>query len=107
MFIFMLILKKICFNIRHMHNVFINSLGVFLPNEPIPSSEMEDYIGLIHGKPSRNRALVLRQNKIKTRHYAMGRDGKAMYSSAEMAAHAGYSFGEFVRWMVEDASCSR
>lgn len=25
----------------------------------------------------------------------------------EMAAHAGYSFGEFVSWMVEDASCSR
>lgn len=25
----------------------------------------------------------------------------------EMAAHAGYSFGEFVRWMVEDASCLR
>lgn len=25
----------------------------------------------------------------------------------EMAAHAGYSFGEFVRWMVEDASCAR
>ncbi|KQO80305.1 D-alanine--D-alanine ligase [Rhizobium sp. Leaf262] len=25
----------------------------------------------------------------------------------EMAAYAGRSFGEFVRWMVEDASCSR
>ncbi|MBU3889260.1 D-alanine--D-alanine ligase [Methylosinus sp. KRF6] len=25
----------------------------------------------------------------------------------EMAAHAGYSFGELVRWMVEDASCDR
>jgi D-alanine-D-alanine ligase len=25
----------------------------------------------------------------------------------EMAAHAGRSFGELVRWMVEDASCSR
>ncbi len=25
----------------------------------------------------------------------------------ELAAHAGWSFGEFVRWMVEDASCSR
>jgi D-alanine--D-alanine ligase len=25
----------------------------------------------------------------------------------EMAVHAGYSFGEFVRWMVEDASCAR
>jgi D-alanine-D-alanine ligase len=25
----------------------------------------------------------------------------------EIAAHAGYSFGELVRWMVEDASCNR
>ena len=25
----------------------------------------------------------------------------------EMAGHAGYSFGEFLRWMVGDASCSR
>jgi D-alanine-D-alanine ligase len=25
----------------------------------------------------------------------------------EMAAHAGFSFGELVRWMVEDASCDR
>ena len=25
----------------------------------------------------------------------------------EMAAHAGYSFGEFLSWMVEDASCLR
>jgi D-alanine-D-alanine ligase len=25
----------------------------------------------------------------------------------ELAAHAGYSFGELVRWMVEDATCSR
>jgi D-alanine-D-alanine ligase len=25
----------------------------------------------------------------------------------EIAAHAGYSFGELVRWMVEDASYDR
>ncbi len=25
----------------------------------------------------------------------------------ELAAHAGISFGELVRWMVEDASCNR
>ena len=25
----------------------------------------------------------------------------------EQAAHRGISFGELVRWMVEDASCSR
>ena len=25
----------------------------------------------------------------------------------ELAAHAGLTFGELVRWMVEDASCNR
>ena len=25
----------------------------------------------------------------------------------ELAAHAGHTFGELVRWMVEDASCDR
>jgi D-alanine-D-alanine ligase len=25
----------------------------------------------------------------------------------ELAAHAGMTFGELVRWMVEDASCGR
>lgn len=25
----------------------------------------------------------------------------------ELAAHAGYSFGELVRWVVKDASCNR
>jgi D-alanine-D-alanine ligase len=25
----------------------------------------------------------------------------------EMAGHAGHSFGDLVRWMVEDASCLR
>lgn len=45
--------------------------ALFLPGDPVPSSEMEDYPGYINGKPSRHRALVLRQNKIKTRHYAL------------------------------------
>jgi D-alanine-D-alanine ligase len=25
----------------------------------------------------------------------------------ELAAHAGYTFGELVQWMVEDATCNR
>jgi D-alanine-D-alanine ligase len=25
----------------------------------------------------------------------------------ELAAHAGWSFGELVRWIVEDAGCNR
>lgn len=71
-----------------MTDVFINSLGAFLPGDPVLSSEMEDYLGCINGKSSRHKALVLRQNKIKTRHYALDKEGKALYSNAEMAARA-------------------
>jgi 3-oxoacyl-[acyl-carrier-protein] synthase-3 len=69
-------------------DVFINGLGAFLPGAPVSNKEMENFIGMIAGKPSRHRALALRQNGIKTRHYALGTDGRAHYSSAQMAAAA-------------------
>ncbi|TVQ84220.1 MAG: StlD/DarB family beta-ketosynthase [Micavibrio sp.] len=71
-----------------MREVYINSFGAFLPGDPVVNSEMEEYLGLIGGKKSRHRALVLRQNKIKTRHYALDKSGAARYGSAEMAAEA-------------------
>lgn len=71
-----------------MTGVYINSLGAFLPGPPVSNSEMEDYIGRIGGKDSRNRALILRQNRIKTRHYALNTAGEALYSNARMAANA-------------------
>ena len=71
-----------------MIDVYINGLGAFLPGDPIPNAEMEDYIGRVFGKSSRYRATSLRQNKIKTRHYALDRDGGSLYSSADMAAAA-------------------
>lgn len=71
-----------------MNEVFVNSLGTFLPGPPVPSTEMEDYLGLVNGKPSRNRAFVLRQNRIKTRHYALDKNGVACHGNAEMAANA-------------------
>lgn len=70
------------------NEVFINSFGAFLPGDPVPSSEMEDYLGKINGMPSRHRALVLRQNRIKARHYALDKSGKAIYSNAGMASAA-------------------
>lgn len=71
-----------------MSDVYINSFGSFLPGPPIPNQEIEDYIGQINGKPSRNRVFVLRQNRIKTRHYALDKNGQALYRNAEMAAKA-------------------
>ncbi len=71
-----------------MRDVFINSFGIFLPGEPVTNSAIENYIGNIGGKASRNRALVLRQNRIKTRYYALNDEGQAQYSNAQMAVKA-------------------
>jgi len=71
-----------------MDDIFINSLGTFLPGPAIPSKDIENYLGHVYEKPSRHRALVLRQNKIKTRYYALNENGEAQHSSAEMAAKA-------------------
>ncbi len=68
--------------------VFINALGKFLPGEPIPNDAMEDYLGCVGGKSSRLKARILKQNGIKTRHYAIERDGTICYWNYEMASAA-------------------
>ncbi len=71
-----------------MVDVYINGLGAFFPGPPIGNGEMEAYLGLIGGKPSRYRPLVLRNNKITSRHYALDAQGVAQHSNASMAAAA-------------------
>lgn len=71
-----------------MSDVYITSLGSHLPGSPISNAEMESYLGYIGGVASRNRAFVLRQNKIKTRHYALDQSGTPYTSVATMATQA-------------------
>ena len=71
-----------------MNNVYINGLGAFLPGEPVPNAEMEDYLGCVFSKPSKYRAASLKQNRIKTRHYALDKQGHSLHSSSGMAAAA-------------------
>jgi 3-oxoacyl-[acyl-carrier-protein] synthase-3 len=71
-----------------MDDVFINGLGAFFPGEPVDNEHMEDHLGLIHGQRSRARAVVLRNNKIVARHYALDASGRATHSNAAMAAAA-------------------
>jgi 3-oxoacyl-[acyl-carrier-protein] synthase III len=67
---------------------YVTSMGKFLPGEPIGNGAMEEYLGKIYGKASRARARVLKQNGIETRHYAIDRNQKTLFSNAEMAARA-------------------
>ncbi|RQO31852.1 hypothetical protein DBR32_06900 [Taibaiella sp. KBW10] len=70
-----------------MQEVYINRLAKYLPNDPIPNEAIEDVLGYINGKPSRAKAIVLRNNGIKSRYYAL-KDGKSTHSNAELTALA-------------------
>ncbi len=71
-----------------MKEVYINAIEKFLPNQPVGNDEMEDFLGLINGNQSKSRHLILRNNGIRQRYYAMGKNGQSTHTNAEMAAHA-------------------
>lgn len=70
-----------------MRPVYITRLSKYLPNDPVGNDEIEEVLGMVGGKPSKARALVLRNNGIKTRYYAF-RNGKSTHKNTEMAAIA-------------------
>lgn len=70
-----------------MRPVYITRLSKYLPNEPIANDEMESVLGMVNGKPSKARAIVLRNNGIKTRYYAF-RNGARTHTNAQLAAEA-------------------
>jgi 3-oxoacyl-[acyl-carrier-protein] synthase III len=70
-------------------NVYINKIAKFLPNSPISNEEMEDYLGFIGGDiKSKSKSIVLRNNKITTRYYALDKEGNSTHSNAELTAEA-------------------
>ncbi len=71
-----------------MKDVYISSTGAFLPGNPVPNDEMLEFLGEIDGKSKRFRDFVVRQNGIKTRHYAINKSQELCCSNAEMAAKA-------------------
>lgn len=67
-------------------DAFITRTAGFLPNKPIGNDEMESRLGFVDGKPSRARSIVLRNNGIKQRYYALDRDGNVTHTNVQMAA---------------------
>ena len=70
------------------NEVYIINTSIFLPNDPVSNDDMETYLGFINGKPSKARRIVLRNNGIKTRYYALTKEGKSTHSNAQMTAEA-------------------
>ena len=71
-----------------MKDVYITRISKFLPNDPIGNDRMESFLGQINGKPSRARKIVLRNNGIEQRYYAINGQGKITHSNAKLTQEA-------------------
>ena len=70
------------------NEVYITRLAKFLPNRPVENDQMEQYLGMIDGKPSKARRIVLRNNQITNRYYALDEQGRQTHTNAQLAAEA-------------------
>lgn len=68
---------------------FITDIAAFLPNAPVDNQNMEQVLGMVHQTPSRTRAVILRNNKIRERYYAIDPGtGRPTHTNAQLAAEA-------------------
>ena len=69
-------------------NVYITKASKYLPNNPIGNEQMETFLGLINQNASKARRLVLRNNGILTRYYALDEQGNPTHNNAQLTALA-------------------
>lgn len=87
-------------------DVFITDLAAFLPNAPVDNEQMEEILGMVNQLPSRTRKLILRNNKIKTRYYAIDpATGRTTHSNAQLAAEAVRRLQPYPGFAVDDIEC--
>ena len=70
------------------NQVYITNTSSFFPNEPVSNDDMEDFLGHINGQPSKSKRIVLRNNGIKNRYYALTKKRKATHTNAQITAEA-------------------
>ena len=71
------------------NSVYITNVAAFLPNAPVDNDQMEAILGQAGDRPSRARRIILRNNGIKNRHYAIDpATGEQNYSNAQLGAIA-------------------
>ena len=71
-----------------MNCVYITKANKFLPNTPIDNDQMEAFLGKINEAASRAKRVVLRNNGIQTRYYALDTQGNPTHTNAELTCLA-------------------
>lgn len=68
---------------------YITRMATVLPNTPVANEQMEAVLGQVGDRPSRARAIVLRNNGIKSRHYVFDpQTGRQTHTNAQLTAEA-------------------
>ncbi len=67
---------------------YITASSKYLPNKPVSNEEMEEYLGLINGSKSRSKNIILRNNKITSRYYAIDKKGNSTHSNTDITVEA-------------------
>jgi 3-oxoacyl-[acyl-carrier-protein] synthase-3 len=87
-------------------NVYITDLASFLPNDPVDNAHIEDVLGRINAIPSKSKAIMLRNNKIKQRYYALDPEtGEFTHSNAQLTAEAVRRLKPYGDFKLEDIAC--
>lgn len=69
--------------------VYITRSSAFLPNAPVDNENIENVLGMVGGRPSRARRIVLRNNGIRERYYAIDpATGETTHNNAQLTAAA-------------------
>ncbi|CAM3575188.1 3-oxoacyl-(acyl carrier protein) synthase III [Flavobacterium saliperosum S13] len=90
-----------------MLEVYITKSGKYLPNESVSNEEMESFLGLINNSASKARRIILRNNGIVSRYYALDKEGNPTHTNAELTNNAIETLYDatFSRKDVELLSC--
>src|SRR6478609_4249936 len=71
-----------------MMDTYITATGRFLPGNPIPNDQIDEYIGMPQNLSPDFKQQVLASCGIATRYYAIDKQQQTVYSNTQMAAQA-------------------
>jgi len=70
-------------------NAFITAVSTFLPGSPVGNDSLAEYLGEVSKISAKTQKIILRNNGIKTRYYALERGtGITTHTNAQLAAEA-------------------
>ena len=87
-------------------SVFIHDVAAFMPNEPVDNDAIETVLGKVKDLPSRTKKVVLRNNKIEQRYYAIDpKTGRLTHSNAQLTAEAILRLKPYDGFNPDDIQC--